>query len=617
MSQTDDILAEINNASEKYGIPQSVLYYQAKRESGFNPSAINKNSGAQGIMQLMPGTAKELGVKDPFNYKESINAGAKYLKKQYDNFGDWELALAAYNAGPGNVRKHGGIPPFKETQNYVKDIIAESKPSLSGNKMNNNEMSDEELLARLSAMESTPREVTGAEKFRAALSGYGRTVPFSDTISGGIQALLKTKGGIGGAVLSPLDFIDRASQERNKFKQSQEYQEQKAPGYAMGGKIPGEIAYALGGENLLSKLPVFAATKGEGALNQVLNLLKAGGRGGISQAAVGQNAELNPENIPMDFALGAGGNVIGEALPMIGRGVKRGATALMGSALGQSPKMAEEAIEKGLPTLAEETLNKTNVPRTIRGYRAIAKEGIGKFEKQLQDILGKLKGKVSVREMAESINSLKSKIAGQAGSAEKIAKLDSLIEGLPKSEAGGALKRLQKVAREGYASAEDLLRSPYNDEVLLDADVANQIKRDIYESLTDSAYHTDANLSLEKKALKKQANSIRKQIENIAQREGQPGVEGINKELRHYGQLNDATTSLLAKEQSVGAMDPRSIINILTGATFGKASGAQGLKALAALLNSRTSSAVMRALGPLIGSQLREPADLGTIEVTP
>lgn len=106
-------------AAQKYDVPVNLLKAIGKAESDFKPDAVSR-SGAQGVMQLMPKTAEYLGVKDSFDPEQNIMGGAKYISellKKYD--GDTTLALAAYNAGMGNVSKYGGVPPFKETQNYV------------------------------------------------------------------------------------------------------------------------------------------------------------------------------------------------------------------------------------------------------------------------------------------------------------------------------------------------------------------------------------------------------------------------------------------------------------------------------------------------------------------
>lgn len=115
----DDIFSE---AASRYGLPVSLIKAVAKTESDFNTKAVS-HAGAIGVMQLMPGTARALGVNDPFDARENIMGGAKYLRENLDRFnGNIDYALAAYNAGPSSVEKYGGIPPYKETQNYVKKV---------------------------------------------------------------------------------------------------------------------------------------------------------------------------------------------------------------------------------------------------------------------------------------------------------------------------------------------------------------------------------------------------------------------------------------------------------------------------------------------------------------
>ena len=113
----------IEEAAGKYGIDAGLIKAVMLSESGGRPGAVS-GAGAQGLMQLMPSTARSLGVTDPFDAEQNIFGGARYLKGLLERTGSTELAVAAYNAGPGAVQKYGGIPPYAETQNYVATVMS-------------------------------------------------------------------------------------------------------------------------------------------------------------------------------------------------------------------------------------------------------------------------------------------------------------------------------------------------------------------------------------------------------------------------------------------------------------------------------------------------------------
>ncbi len=110
------------DAARRHRVPETLFARLVTQESAWNPQAVS-HKGAIGLAQLMPGTARGLGV-DPRDPRENLEGGARYLRQQYNRFGSWRLALAAYNAGPGAVERHGGVPPYRETENYVRVILA-------------------------------------------------------------------------------------------------------------------------------------------------------------------------------------------------------------------------------------------------------------------------------------------------------------------------------------------------------------------------------------------------------------------------------------------------------------------------------------------------------------
>lgn len=187
-------------AASRYNVSAKLLRAVAKAESNFNPNAVSK-AGAMGVMQLMPGTARSLGVTNPFDARQNIMGGAKYLKENLEKFQSVELALAAYNAGPGSVQKYGGVPPYEETQNYVKKIMGYlGEPALLAGRTVSSQMGGSGLYG--SGLYGNNLYGSGADSsWLMASMLYGGNLGSSSLGSGSLLSSLGSGGLLGGSSL--------------------------------------------------------------------------------------------------------------------------------------------------------------------------------------------------------------------------------------------------------------------------------------------------------------------------------------------------------------------------------------------------------------------------------
>ena len=181
------------DAANTYGVSSIILKSIAKAESGFNPSAVS-SAGAVGIMQLMPSTAAALGVSNSYDARENIMGGAKYISQLLSNYqGNISLALAAYNAGSANVDKYGGIPPFTETQNYVKKVLSYMEEF--GSAVSNTVSSVSDQLSSIFSLTGTARD-----EANQMLADFFSSKNISKDALDILTAILKLKNMISGRI---------------------------------------------------------------------------------------------------------------------------------------------------------------------------------------------------------------------------------------------------------------------------------------------------------------------------------------------------------------------------------------------------------------------------------
>ena len=195
LTRNQQITDLIRRVAREEGVAEHVALAIAYQESRFNPCA-KSHVGAYGIMQLMPGTAKDLGV-NPYEPEQNVRGGLRYFKTQLKKFGSVELALAAYNAGPGNVRRYGGIPPFKETQGYVANITGKWIPKFGA-------------LAGSSGALTSARFAAVSDP---AMQVGGQAAATSDSL-GNVRAFLEGKGEEAQRAGTLMDSMDANSDAR-------------------------------------------------------------------------------------------------------------------------------------------------------------------------------------------------------------------------------------------------------------------------------------------------------------------------------------------------------------------------------------------------------------------
>ena len=392
-----DVKAEATRIAKEEGIDPALFLRVINQESGGNPQVRNSSKGAVGLSQLLPSTAKDMGV-NPYDPVDNLRGGARYLKRQLDDFGDPRLALAAYNAGPGAVRKAGGIPNFTETKGYVASIMGDSKDKTS------------------STPTSKPDELPSAEE----LLSSGTPVKSSDVHKN--EEVLPTAEELNLPAVKVKQPPSNVDKFLNYVKSPQGREMALALGATAGGVGGGALTVPTGGVGAIPGAGVGAATAGkiyDIAMQQT---------GNAPTPTLAQNLGSTAMDVGAGGAMEMGGQVFGKGLELV-------AKSPLGAALGRYGQKAVEAIPTSM----------SNANRLAQQLKEYATRSSGNVAQGAADLSGRAEAfaERSANDAATLMDAAKSSL---------LAKPPITVIGTPKEnlDIGQTLRSASEQAQTGF-----------------------------------------------------------------------------------------------------------------------------------------------------------------------
>lgn len=380
MATPAQVLAYAAQEAERQGVPVDLVQNMVKAESGGDINAVS-SKGAVGPMQLMPATAKDLGV-NPNNWQQNVQGGVKYIGQMLAQFEDPRLAVAAYNAGPGNVQKHGGVPPFKETQNYVNKVVGMAEPKdewstvsgIQGQAVAKGDWTPVSGIGGAASTQVAPQSFAGDVQTGITQAIKGGT-PTAQAVMGGIDMLssLINKGLTSAGInVGP----NSAQAELNRRATESAAQPKRTIGEtlsAVGDVAMNRPGLLLGSLAVPDPTSVFLPAKIAGATEKALTTAGAAPRiaeragqvagaagTGVTQAALGQVGAPNADQ----FMTEAGLSVLTAPLAAVG-GART--PVQKGTQLNQNQVIAQRAIDQGIALPPSQVAPDSNIARILEG----------------------------------------------------------------------------------------------------------------------------------------------------------------------------------------------------------------------------------------------------------